>query len=164
MSSDPLNRAVLLDEIVFTLGKDLSTRTILFHTAIAEKLGLNPTDHKALDLMIREGSVTAGRLAELTGLTTGAVTGMIDRLEKAGFVQRTRPAHDRRQVIIQPIPEKIQKIHHLFESLGQAILTMTDQFSERELAIIHSYLTQSIRVLQTETAKLQSDPSIPNES
>lgn len=157
MLSNPLNRAELLEKIVFTLGKDLSTRTILFHTAIADKLGLNPTDHKALDLITREGSVTAGRLAELTGLTTGAVTGVIDRLEKAGFVQRTRPANDRRQVIIQPIPEEIQKIHHLFESLGQAVMTMTDRFSDRELAIIHDYLTQSIEILQTETAKLQSD-------
>jgi DNA-binding MarR family transcriptional regulator len=157
MLSEPLNREDLLGKIVFTLGKDLSTRTILFHAAIADKLGLNPTDHKALDLMTREGPVTAGRLAELTGLTTGAVTGVIDRLEKAGFVQRTKAAHDRRQVIIQPIPEEIQKIHCLFESLGQAVMTMTDQFSDRELAIIHDYLTQSIDILQSETAKLQSD-------
>ncbi len=156
MLNNPLDRAELLEKIVFTLGKDLSTRTILFHTAIADKLGLNPTDHKALDLMTREGSVTAGRLAELTGLTTGAVTGMIDRLEKAGFVERTRPAHDRRQVIIQPIPEEIQKIHRLFESLGQAVMTMTDRFSDRDLAIIHDYLTQSIDILQAEAAKLQT--------
>jgi DNA-binding MarR family transcriptional regulator len=157
MLSDPPNRAELLEKIVFTLGQDLSTSTIMFHTAISDKLGLNPTDHKALGLMAREGSVTAGRLAELTGLTTGAVTGIIDRLEKAGFVQRIRPTNDRRQVIIQPIPAEIQKVHHLFESLGQAIMTMTDRFSDSELAIVHDYLTQSIDVLQAETAKLQSE-------
>lgn len=163
MLSDPLNRAALLNEIVFTLGKDLSTRTILFHAAIAERLGLNPTDHKALDFIVREGTVTAGRLAEVTGLTTGAVTGIIDRLEKAGFVQRTRSQGDRRQVIIQPIPEEVQKIHRLFDSLGQAVATMTEQFSDSELAVIHHYLTQSLQVLQTETAKLRSDPEILNE-
>jgi DNA-binding MarR family transcriptional regulator len=160
MLGDPLNRSELLEKIVFTLGPDLSTSTIVFHTAIADKLGLNPTDHKALGLMAREGSVTAGRLAELTGLTTGAVTGMVDRLEKAGFVQRIRPTTDRRQVIIQPIPAEIHKIHHLFDSLGQAIMTMTDRFSDRELEIVHDYLTQSIDILQTETAKLQSDEGI----
>jgi DNA-binding MarR family transcriptional regulator len=160
MLSDPPNRTVLLEKIVFTLGQDLSTSTIVFHTAIADKLGLNPTDHKALGLMAREGAVTAGQLAELTGLTTGAVTGIIDRLEKAGFVQRIRPTNDRRQVIIQPIPTEMQKVHHLFDSLGQAIITMTDRFSDGELAIVHDYLTQCIDILQTETAMLQSDKGV----
>jgi DNA-binding MarR family transcriptional regulator len=156
MLSDSLDRAALLNEIVYTLGRELSTQTIMFHTAIAEKLGLNPTDHKALGFIDQAGSMTAGQLAEVTGLTTGAVTGIVDRLEKAGYVQRIKAPHDRRQVIIQPIPERVQSIYHLFASMGRSINELTDQYSDRDLAIIHDYLTQSIRVVRAETVKLQS--------
>lgn len=157
MSSKPSNRTVLLNEIVFTLGRELSTQTILFHAAIAERLGLNPTDHKALDLICREETMTAGRLAQLTGLTTGAVTGIVDRLEKAGFVQRIRPKSDRRQVVIQPIPEQVEKIHYLFESMGQAVTDLTEQYSDRDLAVIHDYLTRSIQVVRAQTAQLREN-------
>ena len=155
MSRKRIDRAILLNDIVLTLGRELSTQTILFHASIAERLGLNPTDHKALDLICREENMTAGRLAELTRLTTGAVTGIVDRLEKAGFVQRVRPQSDRRQVLIQPIPENVEKIHDLFESMSQAVMTLTEQYSDRDLAVIHDYLTRSIQTVQVETAKLQ---------
>ena len=156
MLSESFDRSTLINEIVYTLGRELSTQTMMYHAAIAEKLGLNPTDHKALGFIDRAGSMTAGQLAELTGLTTGAVTGIVDRLEKAGFVQRIKVAHDRRQVIIQPIPERVQTIHHLFESIGKSISELTDRYSDRDLAIIHDYLAQSIRVVRAETMKLKS--------
>jgi DNA-binding MarR family transcriptional regulator len=156
MSRKRLDRTTLLNDIVFTLGRELSTQTILFHAAIAERLGLNPTDHKALDLICREENMTAGRLAELTQLTTGAVTGIVDRLEKAGFVQRSRPQSDRRQVLIQPIPENVEKIHGLFESMSEAMMALTEQYSDRDLAVIHDHLTRSIQTVQVETAKLQA--------
>src|SRR6516225_8343013 len=69
-------------------GRDVGTAAIMFHQAVADRLGLNPTDHKCLDLVHRAGGATAGDLAEWTGLTTGAITGLIDRLERAGFVRR----------------------------------------------------------------------------
>ncbi len=64
--------------------RETSTETIMFHQAVADVLGLHITDHKCLDIIYRYGAMPAGRLAELTGLTTGAVTGIIDRLEKSG--------------------------------------------------------------------------------
>lgn len=155
MSRKRIDRETLLNDIVFALGRELSTQTILFHAAIAERLGLNPTDHKALDLICREENMTAGRLAQLTRLTTGAVTGIVDRLEKAGFVQRVRPQSDRRQVIIQPIPENVEKIHGLFASMSQSVMALTEQYSDRDLSVIHDYLTRSIQTVQGETAKLQ---------
>src|SRR4030095_3865035 len=77
-----------------------STATVLFHAAIAEQLGLNATDHKAADLLMQRGPLSAGALAELAGVTTGSVTGMIDRLERAGWVRRTRDPADRRRIIV----------------------------------------------------------------
>lgn len=102
------------------LGRELSARTLMFHAAIAERVGLSATEHKALDLLSRSGSLTAGQLAEVTGLTTGAITGLIDRLEKVGFVRRERDSSDRRKVVIHPVIEKIeQEIVPLFVSMSQ---------------------------------------------
>src|SRR5690349_6128631 len=83
-------------------GRELSARTVLFHQAVAERLGIGSTDHKCLDIAARASTdqpLTAGQLAELTGLTTGAITGVLDRLEKAGFIRREKHPHDRRQVV-----------------------------------------------------------------
>jgi DNA-binding MarR family transcriptional regulator len=83
--------------------REMSTETIMFHQAVADVLGLHITDHKGLDLIYRYGPMPAGRLAELTGLTTGAVTGIVDRLEKAGYVRRVNDPKDRRITIIELI-------------------------------------------------------------
>jgi DNA-binding MarR family transcriptional regulator len=76
-----------------------------FDQAVADALGINRTDMRCLDIVQLEGRVTAGRLAELTGLTTGAITTVIDRLEKAGFARRVRDPHDRRRVLVEMSPE-----------------------------------------------------------
>ena len=87
------------------LGRESSTLTVMFHARIAEQMGLSGTDHKCLDLAMRaDEPITAGRLAELSGLSTGAVTGVIDRLERRGFVRRVRDPYDRRKVLIEVVP------------------------------------------------------------
>ncbi len=83
------------DDRLNRLTRDLSTETILLHQAIADRLGLNPTDHKCLSLLLDAGEpITAGELAVRTGLTTGAITGIVDRLERARFVRRERDPND----------------------------------------------------------------------
>ena len=105
--------------------RHLATATILFHQAIADRLGMHLTDHKCGDILVQTGPITAGELAERTGLTTGAITGVIDRLEKAGFVRRVKDPDDRRRVIIEPLPERIKgQIAPLFQSIGRAIADM----------------------------------------
>src|ERR687898_663713 len=101
--------------------REMSTETIMFHQAVADELGLNITDHKCLDLIHRFGAMPAGRLAELTSLTTGAVTGMIDRLEKVGYVRRTNDPKDRRKTIVEPISNKRleRKIEMIFMPLHE---------------------------------------------
>ena len=92
----------------------------MFHQAVAECVGLNVTDHKCLDVLVRSGPMTAGQLAQLTGLTTGAVTGVLDRLERAGFVRRQSDPSDRRRVIAQPLIEQAErKIAPLFAGLAR---------------------------------------------
>src|SRR5262245_33252986 len=85
------------------LGWELSTAVVLFHEAVAARLGLSAADHRALGLISRSGAVTAGELAQRTGLSPGAVTGLVDRLEQGGHVRRTRDPADRRRVLVEPV-------------------------------------------------------------
>lgn len=159
MSRNRPNRSELL-RANLQLGRELSARTLMFHAAIAEKVGLSATEHKALDLLSRAGALTAGQLAELTGLTTGAITGLVDRLEKIEFVRRERDPSDRRKVLIYPNLEKIEReIAPLFASMSQQMQTLLSRYSEQELTIIQSFVSQSIAVLQEETKNLQSPSS-----
>ena len=156
MPSLPTKRRELLQELSRTLGRELSARTIIFHQAIAERLGLNATDHKCLDIARRAQAMTAGELAVLTGLTTGAITGVIDRLERAGFVSRVRDANDRRRVVIQPIAERARDITPLLESLDTAWTALCGRYSDRELALINRFMNDSILMLRGEAQNVRS--------
>jgi DNA-binding MarR family transcriptional regulator len=159
LSADRLNRVELL-LATSQLGRELSARTLMFHAAIAERVGLSATEHKALDILSRAGSLTAGQLADLTGLTTGAITGLVDRLEKVGFVRRVKDPNDRRKVVIQPQTETMEReIAPLFESLAHSTEKMLSGYSDRELATIHDFITQSIAILQAETINLRDSTS-----
>jgi DNA-binding MarR family transcriptional regulator len=136
--------------------RQLATATILFHQAIADRLGIHVTDHKCADILLRTGPITAGELAERTGLTTGAVTGVIDRLEKAGLVRRAKDPDDRRRVIIEPFPERIgRQIGPLFESIGRAMASLCAQHSTQELAVIRDFIARFNQVAYEETGKLR---------
>src|SRR5690625_5307671 len=92
----------------------------MFHLAIAEKAVISGTDHTYLDIRFQEEAVTAGRLAELTGLTTGAVTGITVRLDKKGLVKRERDPDDRRKVLVVLQTEVAMKqLGPVFEPLGK---------------------------------------------
>src|SRR5712672_4038437 len=91
-----------------------SAQGVIFGQTVAGRLGISSSDLECLDFLNLEGRVTAGRLAEVTGLTTGAITGVVDRLEKAGLVRRERDDHDRRKVFIATVPETAMKIGELY--------------------------------------------------
>ena len=137
-------------------GRDMGTHAIIFHQSVADRLGLNPTDHKCLDLLHRRENATAGDLAEWTGLTTGAITGVIDRLEKTGFVRREPHPDDRRKIIVRPICEKLSEVAALFKSLAEGMSEVCDRFTQAELRVILEYLTHSAEVFRRETQRLQS--------
>src|SRR5690606_9863378 len=105
------------------LSRDISTRTIFFHQWIANYLGLSEIDHKCLDIVLRsEKPLTGNQLAYETSLTAGAITGIVDRLEKAGYVYRQRDKQDRRLVYVIPFREKaLMEIGPLFEILQKGM-------------------------------------------
>lgn len=147
-----------IDPIVEMVGFRLSTATILFHSAVAERLGLNVTDVKCYSLIRQQGSMTAGELAEVTGLTTGAITGVIDRLEKAWLVRRVRDSHDRRRVVIELInnPTHEAMLIELYGPLGSAINELVGSYSEAERQVILDFLTQAIEILERSTRELRA--------
>jgi DNA-binding MarR family transcriptional regulator len=157
-------RKDLLEQLSYQLGRELSANTIMFHTAIAEKMGLSVTEHKALDILSRQGPITAGQLAEVTGLTTGAITGMVDRLEKAGFVRRIPDPSDRRKVRIEAIVEKYEEMAWIFSSLGQAMNMLLENYNDKELATIQDFMSHLPKLMLQETKKLKESTNAPKKT
>jgi DNA-binding MarR family transcriptional regulator len=137
--------------------REMSTETIIFHQAVADILGLHVTDHKCLDFIYRFGAMPAGRLAELTGLTTGAITGIIDRLEEAGYVRRTNDPKDRRRTIVEPTRNKKleKKIEVLFIPLRDRMHKLLSSYSDSELAFLLDATTEMLEQTREESIKLR---------
>src|SRR5215212_720690 len=133
--------------------REMSTETIMFHQAVADMLGLHITDHKCLDFIYRFGAMPAGRLAELTGLTTGAVTGIIDRLEKVGYVRRANDPKDRRRTIIEPTQNKKweRKIESIFIPLHERMHKLLSSYSESELDFLLDVSTKTVELTHEES-------------
>ncbi|MGH9993867.1 MAG: MarR family winged helix-turn-helix transcriptional regulator [Nitrososphaeraceae archaeon] len=148
------------EEIILAIAeklKEMSTETIMFHEAVADVLGLHITDHKCLDYIHRFGAMPAGKLAELTGLTTGAVTGIIDRLEKAGYARRANDPKDRRRTIVEPTRNKKldRKIESIFMPLHERIHALLSSCSDSELAFLLDVFTELIKQTHNESKKLR---------
>jgi DNA-binding MarR family transcriptional regulator len=113
---------------------------LVLHQAVAERFGLNPTDLKCLDIAGREPNLTAGRIAEVTGMSTSAVTALLDRLERRGFVERRRDPNDRRRVFVQSTGRHEQKLEAIFAPLATMTATVLDEYDEDQLSVIHGFL------------------------
>ena len=138
--------------------REMSTETIMFHQAVADVLGLHITDHKSLDIIHRFGAMPAGKLGELTGLTTGAVTGIIDRLEEAGYVRRTNDPKDRRRTIVEPTRHRKweRKIEMIFMPLHERMNKLLSSYSDSELAFLLDATTEFIVQTREESKRLQN--------
>src|SRR3712207_6714532 len=149
MSSLHTHQDSSIDPIVELLGFQLSNATVLFHAAIADRMGLSVTDLKSYSILRQTGPITAGELAERVGLTTGAITGVIDRLERAGLVQRARDPHDRRRIVLELLsnPEHEQLLNQLYAPLGRAIMELVMSYSEAERATIQDFIVRAVTVL-----------------
>jgi DNA-binding MarR family transcriptional regulator len=130
----------------------------IFGQTVAIRLGLSESDIDALELLIDTGASTAGRLAELMGLTTGAVTRVIDRLEQAGYVRRESDPTDRRRVVVEVVPERVATIESLLDSLERAAAQEVERYSPEQLALINDFLSRMADLTQTESTRLRSSP------
>ncbi len=115
--------------------------SIFFIHAVAAKAGINATDLKVLSILSRQGPLSAGRIAELTDLTTGAITFMLDRLEKAGYARRMRHPIDRRVVLIELIPEPLQRATgNYFARMSQATADAVKDYTDEQLELVVDFL------------------------
>jgi DNA-binding MarR family transcriptional regulator len=126
----------------------ISTQAIMRSQLTASKLGLNSTDLETIEILSRFGKSTAGKLAAETGLTTGAVTGVIDRLEKAGYAKREPDPNDRRKVLVSLNQEMVaKKIIPFYQSLSDSIeRNLLSKYTLKELELIHAFLKESIQL------------------
>src|SRR6476646_1073 len=140
------SRAALMRELEHAVRKS-SALGVIFGQTVANAVGVSSSDLECLDFLNIEGRVTAGRLAELTGLTTGAITGLVDRMEKAGLVRRERDEEDRRKVYIAIVPEALGKIGRFYEPLQKAVTKNWEGYSDAELKLLLRFMTQGYNTM-----------------
>jgi DNA-binding MarR family transcriptional regulator len=149
------------EEIVHAVREkftEMSTETILFHQALADVLDFHLTDHRCMHFLHSYGAMPAGRLAELTGLTTAAVTGIIDRLEEAGYARRVNDPNDRRRTIVEPVRNKKleRKIETIFTPFHEKMNKLLSSYSDGELAFLLEVITKSIELTREESKRLRT--------
>jgi DNA-binding MarR family transcriptional regulator len=150
-------RRAELSAALLVAGRSLGNSSSMLLNACAERLGLHSTDWGCV-LLLNEAlptPLTAGQLAELTGLTTGAVTGVLDRLENAGYVRRERDPADRRRVIVRLVPEEMARIQPMFDGMIADMIAMHRDYSDDELAVIVEMLTRSSDILRTHARRIR---------
>ena len=130
----------LTEEIIGRLARRHSTAAVLFHHAVAERLGLGPTDHKCLDVLREREGMTGSELAAITGLTTGAITGVVARLERAGYLRREPDPDDRRKQRLYAVPERARAIHAVVDPLRQDVAVLLERFDTHQLTAIADFL------------------------
>ncbi len=134
---------------------------ILFTNALAQRVGLSATEFECLSLL-RQGPLTAGRLAELCGLTTGAMTGLIDRLERAGFAERGSDPTDRRRVLVRLAarpdgPQLRERIIGLYDPLSKSLDELTQGYSDTELAVLYDFTLRMNGIFEQLTAQFAEE-------
>ncbi|TSJ42099.1 MarR family winged helix-turn-helix transcriptional regulator [Fluviicola chungangensis] len=139
------------------ISRNYSDTSILMHEAISSSIGLAGTDHKYLGLIIKKKELTAGEISEITGLSTGAVTGLIDRLEKRKLLKRKSDKNDRRKVLIVPDVQKaMELLEPVFTILQKRTRELTSSFSEAEINAIERYFTAATEIMKDITQNLKN--------
>jgi DNA-binding MarR family transcriptional regulator len=136
----------------------MSSYDALFSQAVADRVGMHATDIETMDLLNTLGPMTAGELSSRTGLSSGATTRLIDRLERAGYVRRRPDEVDRRRVIIEPVWNNLSELGDLFEPLAVGLTDLWSSFSEGQLTVILDFIRRSNAFVQEQNARVRGLP------
>ena len=155
------------ENIIGRLTRRHSTAAVLIHHALAEHLGLGPTDHKCFDLLRERGKMTGSALVAITGLTSGAITGVVARLERAGYLRREPDPEDGRQQILIPNAERVRHIQSALEPLRGELSSLLEGFDAHQLEGIAEFLEGSTALVYRHIALMRggilSGAALPNE-
>src|SRR3954447_14463981 len=137
------------------LHRDLATAVIAFHEVAARRLGMTAAERKCAGLIAELGETTPKQLADATGLSTGAITGIVDRLERAGYAKREPNAKDRRSVLIRArnTERLVRETVPIFAALTTAMTALDARYTPDERALILKHLEDTIAILREQTAK-----------
>ena len=155
--STPEDRQQLVEAVMREM-RLMSSYDALFSQAVGERIGMHSTDIETMDLLNMLGPLTAGELSEHTGLSSGATTRLIDRLERAGYVRRRPDESDRRRVIIEPIWDNLDALGALYEPLAEGLSQLWSSFSEHELAVILDFVRKSNTFIAQQNACVRGLP------
>jgi DNA-binding MarR family transcriptional regulator len=111
-----------------------------YDESVARRLGVSRTDVRCIDVLARKGTMAAGAVADVTGLTSGAVTFLVDRLEAAGVVRRRRDPEDRRRVLVELVPGAAQRSLDVHRPMIEDMRAVVKRHSTEELAVIRDFL------------------------
>jgi DNA-binding MarR family transcriptional regulator len=146
-----------IDSVIRSLRR-VNLQGSFFGQTVAIRFGLSESDVEALEVLLDSGAATAGRLSEVMGLTTGAVTRVIDRLEQAGYVRRVPDPADRRRVIVEVVPDRVAAVAATMARVGEASAPEIGHYSEAELAVINDFLTRMAAITREEATALRDSP------
>jgi DNA-binding MarR family transcriptional regulator len=147
------------DELMGALNRalrEVSGQAVLYSQALADHLGVGSSDLECLDIVILHGPLTAGELAHRSSLTSGAITGVIDRLEKAGFAARQADPADRRKVLVRALPAIAERAAPAVKPMEDASLALLSTYSDKELAFLLDYMERSHTSAVEVTAALRA--------
>lgn len=136
------------------VGREFSTAVVMFHEAVAQRLGLAAIDHKALGVIVREGPLPASQLARRLAMKPSAVTGLVDRLVEAGYVIRTSDPDDRRRVIVVADGGERPELYGIFHRLGEDMAEIMAAYTPEEHKAVLDYLTRATDVLRDHAEQL----------
>src|SRR5580704_17201217 len=150
----PNDKREIFEELLGEVRRSQNA-TDRFDQAVGEALGLNRTDMRCLDLIHREGSVSAGALAEATGLTTGAITTVLDRLERAGYARRVRDTSDRRRVLVELAPDLADASPSFYAPHIAHSERLYQRYNREQLELLLEFVREGRELNQREAARLE---------
>jgi DNA-binding MarR family transcriptional regulator len=149
-------RPALIEAITREIRRS-QNRSDAYDESVCEALGINRTDGRCLDILEQDGPLTAGRLAELAGLTTGAMTTVLDRLERAGYARRVRDADDRRRVQVELTPEARRAFGPYYEPMVALSDELYSRYSDDQLRVVLDFLQTGALLFERALPRLQGE-------
>ena len=154
--SAPTNKRAVFNELIDEVRRSQSA-TDRFDQAVADALGLNRTDMRITDVLQRQGRMTAGQLSEATGLTTGAMTTALDRLERIGYARRLRDPQDRRRVLVELIPRVSAEAERFYAGHQALSERLYHRYSAEQLELLLRFVREGREFNERQAASLEQE-------